>query len=100
LIKNNKASLIESADDILRFMNWEKQDPAAQPAVQTTLFPDLSDNEQEIVSVLRQYPDGIQVNELAIVTAKPFSKISSLLLEMEFKGIVKCLPGGIYRIVK
>ncbi len=100
LIKSNKASLIESAEDILRFMNWEKQDSASPQTVQTTLFLDLSDEEQEIVSILRQHTDGIQVNELAIVTAKPFSKISSQLLEMEFKGIVKCLPGGVYRIVK
>lgn len=100
LIKNNKASLIESADDILRFMNWEKQDSITKQTVQTTLFLDLSDEEQEIVTVLRQHSEGIQVNELSIVLAKPFSKISSLLLEMEFKGIVKCLPGGIYRIIK
>jgi len=100
LIKNNKASLIESADDILRFMNWEKQDSAVKQTVQTTLFLDLSDEEQEIVTVLRQHSEGIQVNELSILLAKPFSKISSQLLEMEFKGIVKCLPGGIYRIVK
>ena len=100
LIKNNKASLIESAEDILRFMNWEKQDFSSAQTVQTTLFLDLSDEEQDIVSNLRQYSEGIQVNELAIMTAKPFSKISSMLLEMEFKGIVKCLPGSIYRIVK
>jgi len=100
LIKNNKASLIESADDILRFMNWEKQDAASKLNVQTTLFLDLSDEEQEIVTILRQHSEGIQVNELSILLAKPFSKISSQLLEMEFKGIVKCLPGGIYRIIK
>ena len=100
LIKNNKASLIESADDILRFMNWEKQSATATQNVQTTLFLDLLDEEQEIVTILRQYSEGIQVNELAVLLAKPFSKISSLLLEMEFKGIVKCLPGSIYRIVK
>ena len=100
LIKNNKASLIESVDDILQFMNWEKQGSTNSPAIQTTLFDDLSDEEQEIVSALRQHPDGIQVNELAILMTKPFSKISSVLLQMEFKGIVKCLPGGIYKIVK
>ena len=100
LIKNNKASLIESADDILRFMNWEKQNSDTASNVQTTLFLDLSDQEQNIVSILRQNPEGIQLNELAIQLEKPISKISSMLLEMEFKGIVKCLPGNLYRIVK
>jgi DNA processing protein len=100
LIKNNKASLIESADDILRFMNWEKQDSRSTPAVQTALFMDLSDEEQGIVSTLRQNTEGIQFNELAIQLEKPISKISALLLEMEFKGLVKCLPGNVYKIVK
>ncbi len=100
LIKNNKASLVESADDILKFMNWEKQNSETQPNIQTTLFLDLSDEEHEIVSILRQNSDGIQLNELAIQLEKPISKISSMLLEMEFKGVVKCLPGNLYRIVK
>ncbi len=100
LIKNNKASLIESADDILRFMNWEKQDSGSSPIVQTALFMDLSDEEQGIISTLRQIPEGLQLNELAIQLEKPISKISSMLLEMEFKGLVKCLPGNLYRIVK
>ena len=100
LIKNNKASLIESSDDILRFMNWEKQNSTKAPNVQTALFLDLSDEEKEIITTLRQNPDGIQFNELAIQLEKPISKTSSLLLDMEFKGLVKCLPGNVYRIVK
>lgn len=101
LIKNNKASLIESADDIMRFMNWEKQNESSSTTnIQTTLFLDLSDEEQNIVSTLRHYSEGLQLNELSIKLEKPISKISSLLLEMEFKGIVKCLPGNLYKIVK
>lgn len=100
LIKSNKASLIESADDLLQFMSWEKQNTASTSFVQTALFLDLSDEEQEIAGKLRQSLDGFQLNELAIQLEKPISKISSLLLEMEFKGIVKCLPGNLYKIVK
>ena len=81
-------------------MNWEKQDSGTVPIVQTTLFLDLSEEEQQIVSTLRKQPEGIQLNEIAIKLEKPISKISSMLLEMEFKGIVKCLPGNMYRIVK
>jgi len=100
LIKNNKASLIESANDILRFLNWEKNDTGSTSIVQTALFMDLSEDEQGIITTLRQYAEGVQVNDLALKLIKPISKISSLLLELEFKGLVKCLPGGMYRIVK
>ncbi|ADQ80191.1 DNA protecting protein DprA [Paludibacter propionicigenes WB4] len=100
LIKNNKASLIESADDLLRFMNWEKQNVSASSSIQTALFLELSDEEQTVVSVLRQHTDGLQLNELSILLEKPVSRISSMLLEMEFKGVVKCLPGNLYKIIK
>ena len=100
LIKYNKASLVESAADILRAMNWENKNSEVLRNVQTSLFVDLSDNEMNIVTKLRQYHDGVQMNELAIQLELPVSKISSLLLEMEFKGIVKCAPGNIYRIIK
>ena len=100
LIKYNKASLIESAEDVLRFMNWEKQDSKSISNIQTALFLDLSDEEQTIVTMLRQNPEGIQLNELAIQLEKPISKISSMLLEMEFKGVLKCLPGNMYKIIK
>ncbi len=99
LIKNHKASLVESADDIIRFMNWEVAENATE-TIQTSLFEDLTENEMNIISVLRQHSDGIHVNELAIILGVPFSKLSSKLLAMEFKGLVRCLPGGMYRVVK
>jgi len=101
LIKSNKAALIESADDLLRFMSWEKSEKENQNhSMQTSLFVELTADEQEIHALLRQHSDGIQTNELAILLTKPVSKISSLLLEMEFKNLVKCLPGNVYKVVK
>lgn len=101
LIKQNKASLIESAEDVQRFMNWEDTStPGSKIAVQTQLFENLSDDEQTIIASLRRFPDGININELTVYLNKPYSRLSSQLLEMEFKGLVKCLPGGMYRVVK
>ena len=100
LIRENKASLIESADDLLRFMSWESVDKPAANTIQTSLFADLSEPEEAIIGILRQFAEGINVNELAIQLNIPFSKLSSQFLEMEFKGLVKCLPGGMYRVVK
>jgi DNA processing protein len=101
LIKSHKASLIESAADLCHFMNWENQSqPSTHHPIQSSLFLDLTDEEQQIIAILRQNSEGLQINEMAIILSQPFSKISSLLLEMEFKGIVKCLPGSVYRIIK
>jgi DNA processing protein len=100
LIKKNQASLIESGADVIRFMNWDINPVKTAEAVQPLLFADLSDEETELLSTLCRFPDGIQVNEIAIALGKPFSKISSLLLTMEFGGLVKCLPGGIYKALR
>ncbi|MBP1675977.1 MAG: protecting protein DprA [Bacteroidetes bacterium] len=101
LIKSNKAALIESAEDLVKFMSWENAALAkTNNFVQTSLFVDLTDEEQLVVTALRANPEGLQLNELALKTENPVSKISSLLLEMEFKGVVKCLPGNLYRVVK
>lgn len=98
LIKNNKAMLVESADDIIGFMNWEKGNSAGSQ--QTSLFQDLSPEEETVFEMLRKHTDGLQTNELSVMLNTPFSKISSLLLEMEFKNIVRCFPGNLYRIVR
>lgn len=101
LIKYNKASLAESAEDIMRLMNWEEsKNIKTAESVQTVLFENLTDEEHGIISILRQNPDGININELALLLKTPFSRLSSKLLDMEFRGLVKCLPGGIYRLVK
>ncbi len=100
LIKYNKAGLITCADDLIRAMNWEveKKSETNDNTVQLRLFNDLSVEEQQILSELRKYSDGINVNELTILLKIPYSKLSALLLDMEFKSLVKCLPGGVYKI--
>lgn len=98
LVKNNRASLIESPDDFIKLMRWDQQ-PNREEALQTVLFMDLSEDETRIYGIIRKYPDGIHVNELSVVSSIPYSKLTSLLLEMEFKALVKCIPGGIYKAV-
>lgn len=100
LIKYNKASLIESASDLIRCMNWEQAQQQTTFDGQTKLFVDLSEQEQDVLSLLRHQPDGLQLNEIALKLETPVSKVSSMLLEMEFSGLVKCLPGSVYRVVK
>jgi DNA processing protein len=85
----------------MKFMSWESAgSKKTNEYVQTSLFVDLSDEELDIISALRAVPDGMQLNDLALRTAKPVSRISSLLLEMEFKGLVKCFPGNLYKALK
>ena len=42
----------------------------------------------------------MQINQLTVATNLPAGEILSTLLEMEFKGLVRTLPGGMFRTTK
>lgn len=94
LIKQHKASLIESAADIGYIMRWE----AGETAIQPTLFLDLQPDEQLIYDYLKDNPE-VQFDHLHMKIDLPIGQLSSLLLTMEFSGIVKSLPGKRYMLV-
>lgn len=97
LIKTNKAALIESAADLEYAMGWEKL-TTKKEAMQPPLFVNLTKEQQALVTYLHKEKNGTQLNHLAIAMNLPVSKISSMLLELEFNGVVKCLPGNIYKL--
>jgi DNA processing protein len=95
LIRNNKAALIESSDDIEYFLNWNPD--KSKPPVQRTLFSDLDENEKIIYELLMQQSE-LTIDSICRSLEMPVYKLSSILLQMEFKGLVKCYPGNVYRI--
>lgn len=96
LIRANKAALITSGADLVTAMGWELQ-LNSKGALQTCLFMELSEAEEKVIAIIRKQ-EAIGLNELALVLSLPISKLSPQLLEMEFKGLVKCLPGNIYKL--
>jgi len=97
LIKYKKAALITSAEDVFREMCWSKESKNKKPNLQKSLFVDLSPEEQMVVDLLSQ-KESIQLNIIGIELNMPISKLTSLLFDLEMKGIVRCMPGGLYRI--
>lgn len=97
LIKRNKATLIESAADLVQLMGWEKNSEIKKPR-QIELFGELSQEEQLIAEILQQNDSGLQVNQMVQLSSFSYHKLSSLLLELEFKSIIKLLPGGVYKL--
>ena len=93
LIKTHKANLIESVEDIELLMGWEQNNPSM--INQPSLFPELSDEEQYVVNGIRsQQP--IHINLLSKQVDMPIGELVPLLIELEFKNIIKCLPGNLY----
>jgi DNA processing protein len=94
LIKENKAALAESSDDIEYFLNW-KPEKSKMP-VQRTLFSDLNETEKIICELLMKQGE-MTIDNICRSIDIPVYKLSSLLLRMEFDGVLKCLPGNLYR---
>jgi DNA processing protein len=97
LIKTNRAALIEKLDDLEYLMGWQKAEKTGD-AFQKELFTELSEEEKVLTDLLRTESKAT-IDHLAIHSNMQVSKVSSLLLNMEFRGMVKCLPGKVYQLI-
>ena len=99
LIRNQKAQLINNATELIEAMNWTVKTSAKQP-LQTTmvgLLDDLTPNQQTLLSKLQEAEEGMHINLLVMETQLPYGDVSSDLVALEIQGLVRSLPGGIYR---
>ena len=102
LIRDNKAALITSAHDFVEAMGWQadsRLQQAKSEGIERSLFPDLSADEQRIVSILQQTND-LQQNTLSVKSNIPIGQLTALLFQLEMKGVVKPLAGGNYHLLK
>jgi DNA processing protein len=97
LIKTNKASLIEGASDLQYVLGWEVK-RIKQKAVQREMFSDLGDDARQLLDFLKKH-GVLSIDELGSLSQRPVSSISPLLLDLEMKGLVRCLPGSRYKIL-
>ncbi|HNW50430.1 MAG TPA: DNA-processing protein DprA [Prolixibacteraceae bacterium] len=94
LIKKNKAALIESASDLIEFMGWETN---SLPRQQVLLI-DLNDEERKIIELLKS--DEIITTDIASQElGMNVQTINAMMLNLEFKGVLKSLPGNRFKLV-
>jgi DNA processing protein len=96
LIKRNKAALVENGDDIEYLLGWTPE--KGNMPVQRQLFNDLSDEERVVYEQINLEGE-MNIDAICRAVDMPVYKLSSLLLQMEFNGIIRCYPGNLYRIV-
>ena len=91
LIKLQRAQLVTSAADIIYMLNWETKQNAVKQ-IQPQLFIELNETEETIVSFLKG-KDKVDLDTIAISCQLPIYSISSTLLNLELKGIIRPHPG-------
>jgi DNA processing protein len=100
LIKTQRANLLTSAADLIYLLNWELPSASKekQKAIQKQLFVSLTAEEQAIYDAL-QKTGKEAIDILALICNLPIYKLSSLLLNMELKGVIRPLPGKMFEVI-
>ncbi len=102
LIKSHQAHLITSGTDIAYIMNWspgkEKELDVPKPA-KKELIAQLTIEEQSVIQVLQTLQAAVQIDELSYQTKIPITQLAGILLQLELKNIVQCLPGSKFKLV-
>lgn len=97
LIKQQKAQLLTSAADIIYGMGWELEDEPTK-TIQKQLFVELEGDEEHIYNFLKTKSKE-QLDSIALGCGLPVFKVSSVLLNLEMKGLVRPLPGKLFEAV-
>ncbi len=97
LIKGQKAHMLTSAADLVYMLDWKLEQSPPQ-TVQKQLFVELDDMERSIYDYLQA--GGKQLlDSIALECGIPVFKVSSTLLNMEMKGVVRPLPGKLFEAI-
>ena len=77
-------------------MGW---DDLKKPAkAQRSLFVVLTDEEKKLMELLSSR-QAVGMDSLIVKANMPASKVASALLNLEFEGLVKSLPGKLFKLI-
>jgi DNA processing protein len=98
LIKQNRATLIENASDLIYAMQWESKDQLTQKSKQTSLFINLSNEEKQLLELFEE-KNEVHIDDLCNRAQLPVGKVAGILLNLEFSNLIKSRPGKMYALV-
>ena len=93
LIKEQRAHVLSSIEDIAYILNWKFESPIVQPK----LFYELEKDERVVFEFLKDNGKSL-LDLIALRTEMPTFRIAALLLALELKGYVRPLPGKTFEL--
>ena len=97
LIKKNVAALIESVDDLEYSLGWESK--RLNSETQRRLFVEFNSDEEKLLYNVLTEEKEMTASALSLKCKLPVSQVNALLLNLEFAGLVKALPGNAFRVL-
>ena len=98
LIKSQRANIYTGLSDLEYLLNWEKG-----KEIETKVkldFSQYSNDEQTILNILKEFKAGLHLDELSWKSQLSVNAAVSLLLNLEFAGLIKSLPGKKYQLIQ
>lgn len=93
LIERNQAVMAISGTQLAESMGWSLDKSASNPSVaKSKLYESLSPADQNLLELFDLNP-SLHMDEIAWKTQTPIYELASQLLNLEFQGFVKSLPG-------
>ncbi len=95
LILTNRAALIEDVSNFEYIMGWQQTEDNKP---QKKLLIELDAEEKKLLKKLEEN-DKLSLDDISAAMDLPGSQLSGILLNLEFKGLIRSLPGKIYSMV-
>lgn len=99
LIRDHKAAIFTSVADMAEALGWACGAPAAGselPVANAPIsFEGFTQDEGQVLSLLKQN-GPMQIDELAWQSGIHLNRLATLLLNLEFQGMVRSMPGKKY----
>jgi DNA processing protein len=99
LIRTNKAAIFTAPPDIVEALRWDAAPGTAnaERGVPDFDYSSFTEDESQVLSLLRARPE-LHVDELSWQSQIAMNQLASLLLNLEFQGLVRSLPGKRYAL--
>ncbi len=97
LIQRHKAHIFTDIKALEELMNWSLSNNKKMDRGSPVTAISLHEREMPIYTLLSDN-STLQIDELSWRSNIPISTLASILLEMEFKGILKSMPGNRYKL--
>lgn len=99
LIRDERAMLVTSAEDIIAAMRWESV------PVQTELdLADMNESLEPLALRILQYmheeDSDVHINQLVMAMEADYQEVVTQLIYLELQGFVRTLAGGYYHLMK
>ncbi|MFD2037429.1 DNA-processing protein DprA [Belliella marina] len=98
LISKMKASIFTGVENIEEALSWSKENPQESRFNREKIWLTLPEDEQAVLKILKEKGE-IEIDQLSLLTNLSNSILSSKLLNLEFEGLIKVLPGKRYSLV-